>query len=78
MNGRATAVRRPTVARRQTVIILAESSGFARRTDLVIFRLMPKLRPAIRYGIDAVLILALLFSMTYFSFKPAAFNAWLA
>jgi hypothetical protein len=39
---------------------------------------MPKLRPAIRYGIDAVLILAPLLGMTYLLFNPAAFNAWLA
>jgi hypothetical protein len=42
---------------------------------------MPKLPPAIRYGIDAVLILVPLLSMTYFLFNPAAFNAftaWLA
>jgi hypothetical protein len=42
---------------------------------------MPKLPPAIRYGIDAVLILVPLLGMTYFLFNPAAFNAftaWLA
>ena len=37
-----------------------------------------RLRPGIRYGIDAVLILVPLLGMTYFLFNPAAFNAWLA
>jgi hypothetical protein len=39
------------------------------------------LPPAIRYGIDALLILVPLVVMTYFLFDPAAFNAftaWLA
>jgi hypothetical protein len=39
---------------------------------------MPKLPPAIRYGIDALLILVPLLGMTYFLFDPAAFNAFTA
>jgi len=39
---------------------------------------MPKLRLAIRYGIDALLILIPLLGMTYFLFDPEAFNAFLA
>jgi hypothetical protein len=39
---------------------------------------MSRFRPAIRYGIDAVLILVPLLGMTYFLFDPAAFNAFLA
>ena len=42
---------------------------------------MRKMPPAIRYGIDALLILVPLVVMTYFLFDPAAFNAftaWLA
>jgi len=39
---------------------------------------MPKMRPAIRYGIDALLILIPLLVMTYFLFYPEAFNACLA
>jgi hypothetical protein len=42
---------------------------------------MLKMPPAIRYGIDALLILGPLLVMTYFLFDPAAFNAftaWLA
>jgi hypothetical protein len=39
---------------------------------------MLKLRPAIRYGIDALLILVPLLGMTYFLFDPEAFNAFLA
>jgi hypothetical protein len=39
------------------------------------------MRPAIRYGIEALLILIPLLVMTYFLFYPDAFNmclAWLA
>jgi hypothetical protein len=42
---------------------------------------MQKMPPAIRYGIDALLILVPLDAMTYFLSDPAAFNAfaaWLA
>jgi hypothetical protein len=35
---------------------------------------MSKLPPAIRYGIDALLILVPLGAMTFFLFDPAAFN----
>jgi hypothetical protein len=37
----------------------------------------PMLRPAFKYGIDAVLILVPLGGMTYFLFDPDAFNAFL-
>jgi hypothetical protein len=50
----------------------------ANRADPGIFGAMPKLRPFIRYGLDAVLILVPLLGMTYFLFDPAAFNAFLA
>jgi hypothetical protein len=36
------------------------------------------LRPAIRYGIDALLIVVPLLGMTYFLFDPEAFNAFTA
>jgi hypothetical protein len=39
---------------------------------------MLKLAPAIKYTIDALLILIPLFGMTYFLFDPTAFNAFLA
>ena len=42
---------------------------------------MRKIPPAVRHGIDALLILVPLLVMTYFLFYPAAFNAftaWLA
>jgi hypothetical protein len=42
---------------------------------------MRKMPPAIRYGIDALLILVPLVVLMYFLFDPAAFNAftaWLA
>jgi hypothetical protein len=42
---------------------------------------MQKMRPAIKYAIDALSILIPLVVMTYFLFNPAAFNAfaaWLA
>ena len=35
----------------------------------------PKLRPAIKYGIDALLVAVPLLGMTYFLFEPEAFNA---
>ena len=35
----------------------------------------PKLRPAIKYGIDALLVAVPLLGMTYFLFDPEAFNA---
>ena len=38
----------------------------------------PKLRPAIRYGIDALLVVVPLLGMTYFLFDPEAFNAFTA
>jgi hypothetical protein len=38
----------------------------------------PKLRPAIKYGIDALLIVVPLLGMTYFVFDPEAFNAFTA
>jgi hypothetical protein len=50
----------------------------AGRADLAILAPMPKVRPAIRYGIDALLILIPLLGMTYFLFDPEAFNAVLA
>ena len=42
---------------------------------------MPKIPPAVRYTLDALLIVVPLILMTYFLFDPAAFNAftaWLA
>ena len=39
---------------------------------------MLKLPPAIKYTIDALLILVPLFGVTYFLFDPTAFNAFLA
>jgi hypothetical protein len=42
---------------------------------------MRKMPPAIRYGVDALLIIVPLVVMTCFLFDPAAFNAftaWLA
>jgi hypothetical protein len=39
---------------------------------------MPKLPTAVRYTIDALLILVPLLGMTYFLFDPEAFNAFLA
>jgi hypothetical protein len=54
------------------------NGGFAGRADPAILAPMPKLRPAIRYGIDALLILVPLLGMTYFLFDPEAFNAFLA
>jgi hypothetical protein len=39
---------------------------------------MQKKRPAIKYVIDALLILLPLVVMTYFLFDPAAFNAFTA
>jgi hypothetical protein len=38
----------------------------------------PKLRPAIKYGIDALLVAAPLLGMSYFLFDPEAFNAFTA
>jgi hypothetical protein len=38
----------------------------------------PKLRSAIKYGIDALLIGVPLLGMTYFLFDPEAFNAFTA
>ena len=38
----------------------------------------PKLRPAIRCRIDALLIVVPLLGMTYFLFDPEAFNAFTA
>jgi hypothetical protein len=38
----------------------------------------PKLRPAIKYGIDALLVAVPLLGMTYFLFDPEAFNAFTA
>ena len=52
--------------------------GLASEADPVIFGPMPKLRPAIRYGIDALLILVPLLGMSYFLFDPEAFNAFTA
>jgi hypothetical protein len=52
--------------------------GLAARADPAILGAMPKVRPAIRYGIDALLILIPLLGMTYFLFDPEAFNAFLA
>jgi hypothetical protein len=55
-----------------------EYTALAKSTDIGRMRKMP---PAIRYGIDALLILVPLLAMTYFLFDPAAFNAftaWLA
>jgi hypothetical protein len=54
------------------------NGGLAGRADPAILAPMPKLRPAIRYGIDALLILIPLLGMTYFLFDPEAFNAFLA
>jgi len=54
------------------------NGGLAGRADPAILAPMPKLRPAIRYGIDALLILVPLLGMTYFLFDPEAFNAFLA
>jgi hypothetical protein len=39
---------------------------------------MPKVRTAVRYGIEALLILVPLSGLTYFLFDPDAFNAFLA
>jgi len=50
----------------------------ASEADPAIFGTMPKMRPAIRYGIDAQLIVISLSVMTYFLFYPDAFNACLA
>ena len=50
----------------------------ASEADPAIFGTMPKMRPAIRYGIDALLILIPLLVMTYFLLYPEAFNACLA
>jgi hypothetical protein len=36
------------------------------------------LRPAIKYGIDALLVAAPLLGMSYFLFDPEAFNAFTA
>ena len=41
-------------------------------------KLSLKLRPAIKYGIDALLIVVPLLGMTYFLFDPEAFNAFTA
>jgi hypothetical protein len=38
----------------------------------------PKFRPAIRYGIDALVIVVPLLGMTFFLFDPEAFNAFTA
>jgi len=38
----------------------------------------PKLWPAIKYGIDALLIVVPLLGITYFLFDPDAFNAFTA
>ena len=54
------------------------NGGLAGRADPAMLAPMPKLRPAIRYGIDALLILIPLLGMTYFLFDPEAFNAFLA
>ena len=54
------------------------NGGLAGRADPAILAPMPKLRPAIRDGIDALLILIPLLGMTYFLFDPEAFNAFLA
>jgi hypothetical protein len=54
------------------------NGGLAGQADPAILAPMPKLRPAIRYGIDALLILIPLLGMTYFLFDPEAFNAFLA
>ena len=67
----------PAPARRATNSI-APHGGVAGGADPAILAPMPKLRPAIRYGIDALLILIPLLGMTYFLFDPEAFNAFLA
>jgi hypothetical protein len=54
------------------------NGGLAGRADPAILAPMLKVRPAIRYGIDALLILVPLLGMTYFLFDPEAFNAFLA
>jgi hypothetical protein len=60
---------------------IAEVGRYYRHVCFLDIAPMPKIPPAVRYTLDALLIVVPLILMTYFLFDPAAFNAftaWLA
>ena len=72
------ACHRTAAPHRQTVAISARSLDLRAGPIRSYSDTMPKLPPAIRYRIDALLILVPLLGMTYFLFDPSAFNAFMA
>jgi hypothetical protein len=57
---------------------LAEAFDRGGLSELLDIAPMPKIPPAVRYTLDALLIAVPLIVMTYFLFDPAAFNAFTA